>query len=389
VSAMEMVRPWLDAVKFNLLPTRHGHQGKALALFSWAMAVTGSCWSGPVAARVPGAAAPASARRRLERALANDRLDATAAMLELTGSLLRDWGGCGRPLLLILDETPKGNDLRCMKLSVAYRKRTVTLLAVCYAPDRPPMPMPRLVRWMLRQVAPRVPDGADVTLLADRGLCWPTLIRCCRRLRWHYLLRLQCDTRVRPEPDDKHMHKHKHKHEGKGKGKGKHEGKGKAQRELAVRELAPHPGARWFGPVRIFKRAHWLRGHVAAVWEADANDPWLLVTDEPATYRGCCRRYCKRTWCEETHRDEKSHGLNWQRSRVNDPGHAQRLVLLIALATLLCVALGAAVIKRGLRHLFEPRRRRMLSVFQLGMRRLGWAVTHDQPLCPLPSLPPP
>ena len=376
MSAMEMVRPWLTCVKRNLLPTRHGHQAKALALISWAMAATGSCSSGAVAARVPGVATPASAGRRLERVLANARLDATAAMLELSGSLLRDWGGgAGRRLLLILDETPKGNDLRCMKLSVAYRKRTVTLLAVCYAPDRPPVPLPKLVRRMLRQVAARMPADADVTLLADRGLCWPTLIRCCRRLRWHYLLRLQCGTRVRPADADE--------------ADAAEAAEAEVPRELPVRELAPHPGARWFGPVRIFKRAHWLRANVAAVWEAHAEGPWLLVTDQPANYRGCCRRYCKRTWCEESHRDEKSGGLNWQRSRVRDPAHAQRLVLLIALANLLCITLGAGAIKRGLRHLFEPRRRRMLSVFQLGMRWLGWAMAHDQPLSPMPSLPPP
>jgi hypothetical protein len=362
VSAMDMVRPWENAVKLDLLQTLHAHQAKALALFSWTMALAGSCCSGAIAARAPaGAATPASVRRRLERTLANVRLDATGAMLQMTAALLRNWSG-GRALLLILDETPKGNDLRCMKLSVAFRKRTVTLLSVCYRPDRPPMPMPQLVRWMLREVAARMPADATVSLLADRGLCWPTLIRCCRRLGWHYLLRLQAGTRVRLEEDGS---------------------------EMPVRDLVPRPGGRWFGPVRIFKKARWLRANVAAVWEPDAKEPWLLVSDQPATYRGCCRRYCKRTWCEETHRDEKSSGLNWQRSRVNAPEHAQRLVLLIALASLLCITLGVAALKRGLRHQFEPRRRRMLSVFQLGMRWLDWAVIHDQPLCPLPSLPPP
>jgi hypothetical protein len=361
-----MVRQWQQTVKRDLLASLHGHQAKALALFSWTMAASGSCGSGVLAAHAPTAAArPASSRRRLERVLANDRLDATAAMLQMTGSLLRGWGG--RQLLLILDETPKGNDLRCMKLSVAYRKRVLPLLSICYPPQRPPMSMPKLVRWMLRQVAARVPAEASVTLLADRGLCWPTLIRCCRRHKWHYLLRLQARTRVRlPDRD------------------------GSDGSELAAGELAPRPGTRWSGAVRVFKKAHWLAANVTAVWERDVSEPWLLVSDQPSTYRGgCCRRYCKRTWCEETHRDEKSSGFNWQRSRVNDPDHAQRLVLLMALATLLCIGLGAAASKRGLRHWFEPRRRRMLSVFQLGMRWLGYVLMHDQPLTPLPSLPPP
>jgi hypothetical protein len=221
--------------------------------------------------------------------------------------------------------------------------------------------MPKLARWMLRQVAACLPGDVSVTLLADRGLCWPTLIRCCRRLGWHYLMRLQGGTRVRLADG----------------------------RERTVRQLVPRRSTRFFGAVRIFKKARWLSANVAAVWEPHAADPWLLVTDHPAGYR-CCRGYCKRTWCEESHRDEKSHGLNWQRSRVTDPQHAARLLLLLmALATLLCITLGVAAIKRGLRRAFEPRQRRMLSVFQLGLRWLGYAVAHDQPLTPLPWLPPP
>ena len=361
MSATDMVRQWQQVVKLNLLGTLHAHQTKALGLLSWTMALGGSCCAGAIAPLAPaGKAKPASVRRRMERLLANARLDAVAAMLQLTRSVTRDWGG--RELLLILDETPKANDLRCMRLSVAYRKRTVTLLSVCYPPDHPPMPMPKLVRWMLREVAACLPDDATVTLLADRGLCWPTLIRQCRRLGWHYLLRLQSDTRVRLADGS----------------------------EKSVSELAPRRGDRWFGQgVKVFKKARWLRANVVAVWEEASEGPWLLVGDDRASY-ACCRRYCKRTWCEESHRDEKSHGLNWQRSRVNDPEHAQRLVLLMALATLLCIATGASAIKRGLRRrLFEPRLRRLHSVFQLGRHCLEYAVTHEQPLIPIPALPPP
>lgn len=361
MSAADMVSQWQRAVKLDLLGALHGHQAKALGLLSWTMAAAGTCCAGAVASLAPaGGAKPASVRRRMERLLANGRLDGAAAMLQLTRSVTRHWGG--RQLLLILDETPKGSDLRCMRLSVAYHKRTVTLLGVCYPPDRPPEPMPRLVRRMLREVAACLPPDAGVTLLADRGLCWPTLIRQCRRLKWHYLLRLQADTRVRLADGA----------------------------EWPVSRLAPRRGDRWFGAgVRVFKKARWLRADVVAVWEPQAKGPWLLVTDAGASY-GRCRGYCKRTWCEQSHRDEKSHGLNWQRSRVDDPAHAQRLVLLMALATLLCVATGATAIKRGLRRRwFEPRLRRLSSVFQLGRRCLEYGLTHEQPLVPIPALPPP
>ena len=355
-----MVSQWQRTVKLNLLSTLHAHQAKSLALLSWTMALAGNCCAGAIAPLAPaGKTKPPSVRRRMERLLANGRLNAPAAMLQLTRSILRDWGG--RRLQLILDETPKHNLLRCMRLSVAYHKRTVTLLSICYLPNRPPMPIPKLVRWMLRQVAACIPEDTPVTLLADRGLCWPTIIRQCHRLKWHYLLRLQRDTRVRWSDGS----------------------------EKPVSELAQRRGTHWFANnVQIFKKARWLRANVLAVWEQQCQEPWLLVTDTHASY-ACCRNYCKRTWCEESHRDEKSHGLNWQKSQVNDPEHAQRLMVLLSLATLLCIATGATAIKRGLRRFFEARVRRMNSVFQLGRHCLEYAVTHEQSLVPLPALPPP
>lgn len=361
MSAGQMVFQWQQTVKHNLLSNLHGHQAKSLALLSWAMTVAGSCCAGAIAPLVPGASKPASVRRRMERLLANSRLDSVSAMLDLSRSLLRDWGG--RSVLMILDETPKQNHLRCMKLSVAYHKRCITLLSICYRPDQPPMPMPKLVRWMLRRVAACLPEQLTVTLLADRGLCWPTIIRQCRKLKWHYLMRLQSDTRIKLEDGT----------------------------EKVIGELADRKGKRWFGAdVRVFKKAHWLKVNVVAVWEPMCKEPWLLVTDTHGTYR-CCQSYCKRTWCEELHRDEKSHGLNWQNSQVHDPKHAQHLVLLMALATLLAIATGVKAIKRGLRRqLFEPRLRRLSSVFQLGWRYLKYAIIHDQPLNLTEfSLPPP
>ena len=65
---------------------------------------------------------------------------------------------------------------------------------------------------------------------------------------------------------------------------------------------------------------------------------------------------------------------------MTDPGHAARLVLVIALATYLALGLGSRVIQAGLRRLLETTRQRMLSLFQIGLRFLMFCVTHDRPL---------
>lgn len=347
MGATEMVRQWRRGLE-EVLPGLHGHLLGALAVFSLAMALAGHCHSGRLAAAAPCPRARAVSRqRRWERLLGNRRLRPGEAM----GLLARSLGpslGAGRSrrrVVLTLDETPGGvgGRLRCMKLSAAYRRRVVPLAFECYAAYRPPLPMPRLLWRLLSRAARSLPPGCEVTLLADRGLCWPSVLDCCRHLGWHYVLRLQRDTRVRVAG-----------------------GVVKGAWELAAwRGSRP----RCLTGVGVFKDAGWREANVVATWEYKCREPWLLVTDRPATFARC-RDYCRRAWCEQGHRDEKSHGFNWHLSRVRDPGHAARLVLVMALATLLCLSLGTHVIKRGLRRHLEPARRRLLSVFQLGIRWL-------------------
>jgi hypothetical protein len=358
VSAITILHAWQRAVKEQLLPGLHGHQAKSLAAFSLALLWAAHCHSGRLEVAVPGRAKPASVRRRLERLLANRRLHAEQALQQLARVVL-DCCAAG-PLLLLLDETPKSDSLRCLKVSLAYRGRAIPLLAVCYRPDALPEPLPRLTWKLLRRLARCLPEGTEVLLLADRGLAWPLLVDLCQQLGWHYLLRVQSSTRLRL-PDG---------------------------REYALEQLAPRPGRRWIGSGLVFKKAGWRSAHVVATWERGCREPWLLVTDLPASL-GCCRKYLKRTWTEELFRDEKSQGFRWGQSRVNDPAHALRLVLLMALASVLALSVGTWVVKRGLRHHLESRRRRLLSYFQLGLRWLQHALVQGQEvLCQLYLCPP-
>jgi hypothetical protein len=353
-----MLRDWRRQVHDELLPDLHGHQIHALADLSFAMALAEHCHSGQFAKVAPGDTTPAATKRRTERLLANDRIDPEAAWPQLARAVLRGWAG--GPITLILDETPNHNDLRCLKLTLAYRKRALPLLCLCYAPGGQPEPMPALVVDLLRQAAACLPAGAEVTLLADRGLAWPVVVDACGALGWHYVLRLQGQTRVRDA-----------------------EG-----REGSAADLAPHPGSSWRGQAAVFKASGWRAAAVAACWLPDSDGPWLLVSDREDGPR-LFRRYAKRVWTEELFKDEKSSGFHWEQSHVTDPAHASRLVLLIALATYLALALGSRVIQAGLRRLLESTRQRMLSLFRIGLDWLMFCLTHDRPLpknlSPVPS----
>ena len=169
---------------------------------------------------------------------------------ELAKSLMTHWAG--RTVLLILDETPRANDLRAMCVRAAYAHRAVPLAWVCYRPDEPPQPLPRLVRSLLRQVRGCLPAGCRVVLLADRGLAWPVLIDFCQESGWHYVLRLQHHIKVRL-PDGT---------------------------ERAAGELAPRAGTRWYGGAEFFQGYPSLTAD-AARWIA-SRGIGLLGMDTPS-----------------------------------------------------------------------------------------------------------
>lgn len=336
-------RDWRICVQKQLLPQLHGHQSKALADCSFAIALACDCRARRVGVAIPTRATPASSSRRIERLLANERLEVPVVQQALATAVLQAWAG--GTVLLLLDETPKANDLRCLTIRVGYRHRALPLASVCYRPDAPPESMPPLVRRLLQQVHACLPSGSKPVLLADRGLAWPTLIDWCDEHHWHYLLRLQGQTKVRL-------------------------GDGSIG---TARQLVSRPGRQWLGKAEVFQKAGWRQANVVAYWRADGSEPWLLVTDERASLRHC-GTYAKRMWTEESFRDDKSSGFGWGDSQVNEPEHAGRLLLLMALAMLLAASLGSEGNDDVWRKL-EPRPER-LSIVQWGLRWLAYAVMH-------------
>jgi len=355
MGASGMVRQWTASVK-GLLHSLHGHTTNSVSCFSVAMCLAGHCHSGRLAAAAVSGAKPASSQRRWERLVANPDLDAEAAITELAESVLQNWSG--RTLLLVLDETPNRGDLRCMRLGVAYRKRLLSLAAVCYPTDRPPRPMPRLICAMLRKVAKLMPPGARVTLLCDRGLAWPVIVDCVRGLGWGHVVRLQHSTRV-TLPDGK---------------------------IVAAGDLVRRPGQSYGGRVRIFKKAGWRDARLSIRWDARSDEPWILAARSDGGPGGlrAAQAYVKRSWCEQTFRDEKSSGFCWDKSHVRDPERALRVVLVMVLATLLSISLGTWLLKAGRRRELDPHARRRLSIFQLGLRWLKHLLSLDHDNCSAP-----
>jgi hypothetical protein len=356
----EVWQAW-EAEVARLLPWLGAWQRRGLAAFSLGVALARACGGARVAAVLPWAATVPSLTRRFERLLANRRLDVRAARGALVAAVLEQ--GRGRTLWLALDETHQGRAatgarLGMLALRLVYRERAIPLAWVCYRPGHAPAPFPVLVGRLLDEVAALVPPATRVVLMTDRGLSWPTLLDRCRRVGWSFLCRVQRQTRV----------------ETAARGAG------------TIGDLAPRPGTRWQGRGRAFLKAGWRDVAIVAVWRRHDKDPWLLVTDlAPAWLR--CAQYRRRMDAEESFRDDKSAGFGWEASRVREPDHMDRLLLVLQLAALFVLAQGVFVLHHGLRHVLERPDRTTLSLFSLGLRWLDRARSHLVSLSPRLHLP--
>jgi Transposase DDE domain len=340
-----MLLPWRASLQ-GVFGQLHGHQLNALATASWAMLAAQHCQLSRLAVVTPGRASAPSSERRWQRLVANDRLDPYALAPDWARWVLADAGA----LTLLLDETPQANHLRAMKLSRQTRGRAIPLLWRAYRPGASDPSLDKLVPALLEEAATLLPPGAAPTLLTDRGLSWPCVLDFRVAHHWHYLMRVQGSTRCRID----------------------------GAPERALTSLTPRRGDTWCGEARVFKKAKWRRTRVVATWPTDSDEPWFLITDLPANLCRCAQ-YRKRMRQEQSFRDEKSQGFQWNQSHIRQPLHAARLLLIMALAMTWAIRLGMSLIQRGWRGELERRDRRTLSVFQLGLRYLHRHLIYRRP----------
>src|SRR5207248_3766065 len=77
-----------------------------------------------------------------------------------------------------------------------------------------------------------------------------------------------------------------------------------------------------------------------ARWDQGHAEPWLLLSDLPPEAANAVW-YALRAWIEQGFKLIKGGGWDWQNTRMQDPGRVGRLWLVMAVATVWVVALGA------------------------------------------------
>ena len=82
-----------------------------------------------------------------------------------------------------------------------------------------------------------------------------------------------------------------------------------------------------------------LKCTLLARWEVGYRDPWLIVTDL-LPQQAQAAWYGMRGWMEAGFKDLKRGGWHWQQPAMTDPARAERLWLVLAVATLWVVSVG-------------------------------------------------
>ncbi len=305
----------------------------------------------------------ASRVHRFARWLHHPAIDPHTWYLPILHAALTDWP-TGTRLYVALDTTAL-TPFVLIRASLVYRGRAIPLAwrALCHASTKVSF---EDYQPVLDQVRALIPSGMIVTLLADRGFVHEELIQYTHKHHWHIRLRLTGNTLV-------HLPQHK---------------------PCQVKSLCPPVGHAHFyhhvallgvtiGPV-----------HVAlACPEDQPGDPWYVVSDEPTDLE-TLEDYSLRFDIEEDFLDEKSGGFQLHTSELAAPEALERLLLILAIATLHFTSIGLGVMRAKVRRWVDTHWDRGLSYLKIGWRwlrqqyRRGWQAFASFWLDPTPDLVP-
>lgn len=333
---------WQTQVE-DLLSGLHGHQKKTLAFFVLGIVLAGNAVLQRVAEVLQqqgiSQAKMTSIERRLARFVANDRIVVAFVWKQFLAQVLPYFRG--QKLRFVLDATPFQDEMTIVYLGLLVHSR---VLPVAWKV------MPATTKWEERQWA-IVADQLDLisaflpqthcTLLADAGLAGYALVQLCQERGWHYLLRIGQEHSCR-----RWM-------------------RGKLQQHWQrFAQFVLQPGYHWYGKARVWQEQT-IEAFVSIAWEADFEDPWILISDEAAGWRKI-QEYALRMRVEATFEDSKSRGLQIEASGIQERARLERLLLAVFVAIWWTSHLAAACIHNGQRSRFDRSDRRDKSIFRLG-----------------------
>lgn len=315
---------WIAAVS-RQMPHLSRRQAHVLALYSFAVSVTQSCgisqvsyWLGVLLHRREN-----TVRQQMRELLydAADKRGKQRRALEVKDSfaalacwIVKLWSSEQGFIVLALDATTLGQRFTVLSLSVVVSSCALPVGWVV-------LPANQTGAWkthwisLLTRLQGCFPQTWTVLVTADRGLYAKWLFKRIVRCGWHPVLRRSAQGNCCIV---------------------------ETGQRLPLATLAGHcKGRVWHGDVVCFQGQARLRCTLLILWDANQREAWLLLTDLPASQVNPAW-YALRMWIEFGFKALKSAGFHWERTRMTHPARAERLWLVLALASLRCLSLSAA-----------------------------------------------
>lgn len=337
----EQLYQWMEMLQIRLQLGKW--QALTLAGFSLGVMLSEKCHLARVAETLSEWGKADTVERRLQRWLDNERLVIADCQARWMQWVLQTAVKPGERVYLLVDETHLSDNLSTMVVGLAYQQRCIGLGWCSYRPDAWPCGQVALIQGLLARVKAVLDPTLEVIVEADRGIgTSPELVQAVVALGWSYLFRVQGHTHFRAAD----------------------------QAECEIQQLTTRGGPSFQGSGQVFKKAGWVACQVRVIWDGTYDEPWSLISDRPDLTG---REYGCRNWQEQSFRDLKGGGWQWDHSHVWQPDHADRLLLVLWLAYALTLSFGWCAYRDPVLRAQATRGTRIrFSLFRLGLR--VWAA---------------
>lgn len=298
-----------------------------------------------------------SSVRRFSRWLNNKRIQVSVLYGPVIRAALAEWAG--ERIYVALDTSMLWAGYQVIRLAVIFRGRSVPLAWKVIRHNSSTVGFEHY-QDLLARAAQLLPSESEVVFLADRGFVDTNLMAYLRdTLHWHWRIRIKTSLYVY----------RKHHRRIKISSIRLKRGQARFWRNVYLTEKR-------FGPV-----------HLALAKPLGMKETWLIVSDEP-TDCTTFDEYGLRFDTEESFLDDKSGGFQLTSSQIRSPEALERLLFVLAVATLFLVSQGVEVVKSQRRRWVDAHWFRGHSYFKIGWKWVRRALVKNWALITRLSLPP-
>jgi hypothetical protein len=256
----------------------------------------------------------APAKNGAKRGRKRRTLDVATCFPALLRWVVAWWDPACPQLALAMDASTLGQRFTILTISVVVRGCAIPVAWKVVEATRAGAWRPHWIT-LFETLDGCIPADWTVIVLADRGLYARWLFTTIQARGWHPYLRINRQGHYRPAG---------------------------AATFRPLTQVVNRVGQAWAGAVTCFATSErQLACTLLARWEAGYRDPWLVLTDLPPSAADVAW-YGLRAWIECGFKDSKRGGWQWHQTKMTHPARAERLWLVIAVATLWTVSVGCA-----------------------------------------------